>query len=87
MTRTIHAPKGTELTCKNWLIEAAYRMIQNNLDRGRRVRSGQFDRLRRPRKSGAELGKLRRDFEKFEKSRTKTKRCWFNRENRSAIFK
>ncbi|MBX3297135.1 MAG: urocanate hydratase [Acidobacteria bacterium] len=32
MTRTIHAPTGTELTCKNWLIEAAYRMIQNNLD-------------------------------------------------------
>lgn len=32
MTRTIKAPTGTELTCKNWLIEAAYRMIQNNLD-------------------------------------------------------
>jgi urocanate hydratase len=32
MTRTISAPTGTELTCKNWLIEAAYRMIQNNLD-------------------------------------------------------
>ncbi|MGB7203028.1 MAG: urocanate hydratase [Pyrinomonadaceae bacterium] len=32
MPRTIKAPTGTELTCKNWLIEAAYRMIQNNLD-------------------------------------------------------
>jgi urocanate hydratase len=31
-TRVIHAPRGTELSCKNWLIEAAYRMIQNNLD-------------------------------------------------------
>ncbi len=30
--RTVRAPRGTELTCKNWLIEAAYRMIQNNLD-------------------------------------------------------
>ncbi len=30
--RTIQAPTGTELTCKNWQIEAAYRMIQNNLD-------------------------------------------------------
>ncbi len=30
--REVHAPRGTELTCKNWLIEAAYRMIQNNLD-------------------------------------------------------
>ena len=32
MTRTIHAPTGTQLTCKNWAIEAAYRMLQNNLD-------------------------------------------------------
>ena len=32
MPRTIRAPKGTQLTCKNWLIEAAYRMLQNNLD-------------------------------------------------------
>jgi urocanate hydratase len=32
MKRTIKAPTGSELTCKNWLIEAAYRMIQNNLD-------------------------------------------------------
>ncbi len=31
-TRTICAPRGNELTCKNWLTEAAYRMIQNNLD-------------------------------------------------------
>ena len=26
------APRGTALTCANWLIEAPYRMIQNNLD-------------------------------------------------------
>ncbi len=32
MPRTVHAPRGTNLTCKNWQIEAAYRMIQNNLD-------------------------------------------------------
>ena len=32
MAREVHAPQGTELTCKNWQIEAAYRMIQNNLD-------------------------------------------------------
>ena len=30
--RIIRAPRGTQLTCKNWLSEAAYRMIQNNLD-------------------------------------------------------
>ncbi|MER3467929.1 MAG: urocanate hydratase, partial [Thermoflexus sp.] len=28
----IRAPRGRTLTCKNWQIEAAYRMIQNNLD-------------------------------------------------------
>src|SRR5271166_6527877 len=28
----IHAPRGSTLACRNWLIEAAYRMIQNNLD-------------------------------------------------------
>jgi urocanate hydratase len=30
--RIVRAPRGTELSCKNWLIEAPYRMIQNNLD-------------------------------------------------------
>jgi urocanate hydratase len=29
MPRTIQAPRGTQLTCKNWQIEAAYRMLQN----------------------------------------------------------
>lgn len=30
--RIVRAPRGNKLTCKNWLSEAAYRMIQNNLD-------------------------------------------------------
>ena len=30
--RVVKAPRGDKLTCKNWQIEAAYRMIQNNLD-------------------------------------------------------
>jgi urocanate hydratase len=30
--RTIHAPRGSTLTCKSWQTEAAFRMIQNNLD-------------------------------------------------------
>ncbi|NWF71315.1 MAG: urocanate hydratase [Chloroflexi bacterium] len=30
--REVRAPRGTTLTCKGWLQEAAYRMIQNNLD-------------------------------------------------------
>ena len=31
-SRLIRAPRGAQLTCKGWLQEAAYRMIQNNLD-------------------------------------------------------
>ena len=31
-SRTVRAPRGTALTCKSWLTEAPYRMIQNNLD-------------------------------------------------------
>jgi urocanate hydratase len=30
--RTITSPTGSSLTCKNWQIEAPFRMIQNNLD-------------------------------------------------------
>ena len=30
--RVVRAPRGIQLTCKSWLTEAAYRMIQNNLD-------------------------------------------------------
>ncbi len=28
----IHAPRGTDKSCANWAIEAAFRMLQNNLD-------------------------------------------------------
>ncbi|MEJ8845124.1 urocanate hydratase [Variovorax rhizosphaerae] len=31
-TRVIRAPRGSELSCKSWLTEAAFRMLQNNLD-------------------------------------------------------
>ncbi len=30
--RVVRAPQGSTLHCKSWLTEAAYRMIQNNLD-------------------------------------------------------
>src|SRR5688572_31754633 len=31
-SRSIRAPRGNTLTCKSWLTEAPYRMLQNNLD-------------------------------------------------------
>jgi urocanate hydratase len=30
--RVVRAPHGSTLHCKSWLTEAAYRMLQNNLD-------------------------------------------------------
>ncbi|MBL0093445.1 MAG: urocanate hydratase [Piscinibacter sp.] len=30
--RVVRAPRGTTLSCKSWLAEAAFRMLQNNLD-------------------------------------------------------
>ena len=30
--RVVRAPRGTQLSCKSWLTEAVFRMIQNNLD-------------------------------------------------------
>ena len=30
--RVVFAPTGTQLTCKSWLTEAPFRMLQNNLD-------------------------------------------------------
>jgi urocanate hydratase len=30
--RTVHAPHGSQLTCKGWVQEAALRMLMNNLD-------------------------------------------------------
>ena len=32
MAPSFRAPRGPQLTCANWQIEAAYRMVQNNLD-------------------------------------------------------
>ncbi|MCK9384896.1 MAG: urocanate hydratase [Nevskia sp.] len=32
LPRPVRAPRGTALSCRNWLIEGAYRMLQNNLD-------------------------------------------------------
>ena len=31
-SRVIRAPRGKQLSCRSWLTEAAFRMIQNNLD-------------------------------------------------------
>src|SRR5688572_15016657 len=32
MNRVLRAPRGTQLSCRSWLTEAALRMLMNNLD-------------------------------------------------------
>lgn len=60
MVRTVKAPTGTKLHCKGWLQEAAFRMIQNNLDP---------DVAERPEDLivYGGIGKAARDWESFDK--------------------
>ncbi len=58
MPRTVRAPRGTQLTCKSWLTEAAYRMIQNNLDPEVAETAAGAGGVRRARTGRAQLGGL-----------------------------
>jgi urocanate hydratase len=58
--RPIKSPIGTMLTCKNWVTEAAYRMIQNNLDPEVAERPDELIVY-------GGLGKAARNWESFEK--------------------
>ena len=58
--RPIKSPTGTTLNCKNWISEAAYRMIQNNLDPEVAERPDELIVY-------GGLGKAARNWESFEK--------------------
>lgn len=58
--RVIHSPTGNKLHCKNWVSEAAYRMIQNNLDPEVAERPDELIVY-------GGLGKAARNWESFEK--------------------
>lgn len=58
--RIVKAPRGNKLTCKNWQIEAAYRMIQNNLDPDNAERPNELIVY-------GGLGKAARNWECFDK--------------------
>ena len=80
----VRAPRGTTLTCKNWLIEAAYRMIQNNLDPEVAENPDALVVY-------GGIGKAARNWDCFEadpakpaRARTTTRRCWCSRASRSA---
>lgn len=82
--REVRAPRGSTLHCKNWLIEAAYRMIQNNLDP---------DVAERPQDLVVYggIGKAARNWECFDaildslRRLGKTSRCWCSPANRWAF--
>ncbi len=57
--RTVKVPRGTELTCKNWQIEAAYRMIHHNLDPENAEKPGELIVY-------GGLGKAARNWEAFD---------------------
>ena len=50
---TVRAPRGPERTCTSWAIEAAMRMLMNNLDPEVAENTRGPGRLRRPRAGGA----------------------------------
>ncbi len=77
-------PRGTELTCKGWLQEAALRMLMNNLDPEVAERPGRSRRLRRHRQGGAHLGRLRRHRARRCAASRTTRRCSCSRASRSA---
>lgn len=58
--RVIQSPTGNKLHCKNWVSEAAYRMIQNNLDPEVAERPDELIVY-------GGLGKAARNWESFEK--------------------
>ena len=83
-TRVVRAPRGPERTCKSWQTEAAYRMIQNNLDPEVAENPEGPGRLRRHRPRRAQLGvRSTRSSPRSGRSTT-TRRCSCSRASRSA---
>jgi urocanate hydratase len=83
--RPVRSPRGTELSCRNWLIEAAYRMVQNNLDPEVAENPDALVVY-------GGIGKAARNWDCFEAILRacvrlgKTRPCWCSRANPSACF-
>ena len=75
--RTIRAPRGTELTCKAWPQEAAYRMIQHNLDPEVAERAGGARRLWRHGEGRPELRGFKSHSRGIEGARLRTCGIYF----------
>ena len=57
-SRVIRAPRGTTLSCKGWVQEAALRMLMNNLDPEVAEPPGRSRGLWRDRPGGSQLGSV-----------------------------
>ena len=77
--RPVRAPRGSLISCANWEIEAAYRMIQNNLDPEVAENPDELVVY-------GGIGKAARNWECFEASNP-MKHCSFNPANRLAFSK
>ena len=82
--RTIRAPRGTRLSCKSWLTEAPFRMIQNNLDPEVAENPAELVVY-------GGIGRAARNWECFDAilqercaNSTTTRRCWCSPASRSA---
>ena len=82
-TRQIRAPRGTELSCKSWLTEAPFRMLQNNLDAEVAENPAELVVY-------GGIGRAARDWDCYDAilnrcaNSTTTKPCWCNPASRSA---
>ena len=80
----MRAPRGSALHCTNWLIEAAYRMLQNNLDPEVAENPDALVVY-------GGIGKAARNWDCFDaildsaaQAAATTRRCWCSRASRSA---
>ncbi len=82
-SRVVRAPRGARLTCRSWLTEAPYRMLQNNLDPEVAERPEDLVVY-------GGIGRAARDWASYDailttlKTPATTKPCWSSRASRSA---
>ena len=82
--RPVRAPRGTELTCRGWPQEAAFRMLQNNLDPEVAERPDDLVVYGGTGRAARSLGRLRRHVPDAHARWPTTRRCSCSRASPSA---
>ena len=81
--RPVRAPRGTTLTCRSWPTEAAFRMLQNNLDPEVAERPDDLVVYGGTGRAARSLGRVRRHLRARSPRSTTTRRCSSSRASRS----